>query len=235
MAFITMGPQRQTAATLAPIPTPVIPRQGSLATPTPAPTPTSQPGQKPPKQFPTPTPIPENTPIYIETSGHIIPNYEWGVSQAESAIIGVVKSKLPARWNTPDGKRPPIWWGLPGEKRVEYGIFTPFVVEVQRYLYKPQMETEIIVAMAGGQVGIDSQKAGSGDAPVFEVGQRFLAFVDRHPDPGMRDTVRVDGKVFWIPAFKHDITAEGRARNRWMDLPLDEVVRRIEAAAANKR
>ncbi|GEM_PF-6063432 len=227
VAFIGMGPQRQTAATLA---SPLAPGVPTGAWPTT--TTKGDAGPVAPSPVTTLSPRPEDTPI---TGGAILdlaPSTSyWSLVRKKDVIaVGEIKEVGAARWNTADGKRPVGFWSLSVEQRRRYFIYKPVVLRVHRFIRTPDPRVEsLIFGEPGGQVGQDSWGFRGDPQTPFTAGEKVLVFLAKISLNALPEYPADANPSLLNSGGKHTIT-DGRARYREIDLPLDEVVRRVEEA-----
>lgn len=235
LTFITLGPQRQTPVALAPTPAPGAP--GQVTAPTATPPTTVTPTSKPAPPNPVQKPRPEDAPIL---GGAILDPYPTTsyrnlAHEIDVIVIGMVKEVLPARWNTGDGKRPPVYHNLPIAEQRRFVIYTPVVIQVQRYLKAAQPAVELIAfGQAGGQVGQDRFVYSGDPQTPFVAGERVLVFLKAGSLNALAEYPPEANPSFFNAGGKHDIAADGRARYREIELPLEEVVRRVEEAVRQR-
>lgn len=181
-------------------PQPVLPREcaDQLALPaTPTPTP---PGWKPqPAPFestpgPAVTPDPKG-PIFV--SGFL--ESWWNprdtasrgpITASVTIAIGTVKDRLPAKWATADGKKPPNVF--PGSRdfdpatHPEQVVFTPVVLEVEEYLKNPQSASTLTLFVVGGEVSQDVFSVHSPEQSLLQPGNRVVVFLDHEVPPAQQ-------------------------------------------------
>lgn len=231
LAFVTMGPPRQAPVALAPTPTPQAPGPEVAPTPTPPTSPAPAPKTAPP--YPTPKPRPEDAPILGGAIGEPFPTTSYSdlVREKDIIAIGMVKEVGPARWNTADGKRPPVYHNLPYNEQRRYVIYRPIVVQVERYIKPEAPGAQVITfGQAGGQVGQDSFVYSGDPQTPFVGGERVLVFLKRGSLNALPGYAPEANPSFFNAGGKHTVGADGRARYREIDLPLEEVVRGVEEA-----
>ncbi len=142
---------------------------------------------------------------------------------ADVIALGTVKEVLPARWNTADGKRHPSL----GTSDVPPGmshIYSPVILEVERYLKNPQAERTVTLYMLGGNVGQDRMV--SDDAAQFQVGERVFVFLGRAVQRNDGVTARAINEKYGIAANGQS----GSTNNPTISMSLDELVARTLAA-----
>jgi hypothetical protein len=118
------NPPRSTrrAGPYGPTPFPTVPAELQ-------PTPISRPAAIPtPRPELTPDP---NAPCANEVFSEL-PSMDVLTRSASVIATGTIKQVLPARWTTPDGRRPAT--GCAERRTPPYTIFTPVLIEVEQYL-----------------------------------------------------------------------------------------------------
>jgi hypothetical protein len=224
-------PVTPTNMTIPGVPT----KPGGVPTPAPSvtiPPITPQPTQSAPPQKPTPvkpaqpqpTPRPE-TPIHVIGYGDGIPDTRLATQGASLVIIGTVKQVLPARWTTPDGRRP----ANPYDRSDPQLIYTPVLIEVEQYLKGGQSQREVLIFGSGGVVGEDSFEDRGGGLITFQEGERVLLFLDER----VRNGVTLNGAPLWRQVSTHyRLTPDGQATNGYHTLPLQQLFGEIITAVS---
>lgn len=117
-----------------------------------------------------------NESVISSSTGNILEKYslEKLISMADSIVIGKVTNISPSKWNTPDGKKPPM------DNTNSNIIFTDIYIQVDKYLKNPQNTEIIVVRLLGGKVGEDEQK--SEDQPSYNLNENVLIFLVDDPD-----------------------------------------------------
>lgn len=117
-----------------------------------------------------------NESVISSSTGNILEKYslEKLISMADSIVIGKVTNIAPSKWNTPDGKKPPM------DNTNSNIIFTDIYIRVDKYLKNPQNTEIIIVRVLGGKVGEDEIK--SEDQPSYNLNERVLIFLTKDSD-----------------------------------------------------
>ena len=200
--------------TRTPVPTPVATYAISYDVPDPK-APPDHLGAPPSRQWATPRP---------EDSYHLRVDavWDWTISGSASRstviALGTVVRLLPARWTTPDGARP----ANPHDHRET--IYTPVVVEVERYLKGAATGGQLYLFALGGRVGGDSVTMGDGLMHLFE-GERVVVFLrerDRQPQA-------YDGSPLWTVVNHYTVAEDGSARNFYQRMALQQLLDEIAA------
>lgn len=194
---------KDTPTTAAVVPTPD--RTGTQPTSTRSPTPRStlQPGD------------PYNLTIYGRRT------VDTGRSAREATVIaiGTVKRVQPARWTTPDGRRPEN----PHAPTNLETIYTPVEIEIEQWLKGERPESELVIFALGGVIGQDSVESRVSDVNVFHQGQRVIVFL---ADRGLK----LDAAPLWSIVERYTLTGDGQAVNSLHILPLAELLDEVYAA-----
>lgn len=235
------SPIETAPATFAPVPTPLTPIPITEATPFSQPTPLTPiptitplpPGFKDPEFEGTPIPIqatPPSTPkpsdpfnLGVIADG-IPPSTEKSTKRSGIIVVGTIKQVGPARWTTPDGKRP----ANPHAADNKDYIFTPVLLQVETYLKGRQLQTELTLLAFGGRVGQDSVTWESDRDKIFQEGERVVVFLER-ARPAHRIEVLDNRSLFW-PLERYTIQEDSYATNRHSKLPLQQLLSEIQVA-----
>lgn len=165
-----------------------------------------------------PTPRPSD-PYQLTIYGHRTVDTRRSMREATVVAIGTVTQVHPARWTTPDGRRPEN----PHAPTNLETIYTPVRVEVERYLKGERSESQLLIFALGGVVGKDSVEARVSDVNVFQEGQRVIVFlVDKN--------LKLDGVPLWSIVERYTLTDDGQAVNSLHSLPLTELLDEVYAA-----
>lgn len=124
----------------------------------------------------TPQPTPGSDEPYHLTihAERVPPNATVSTQFATYVIDGTVRQVGPARWTTPDGRRPANPWAVDNR----HTIFTPVLVQVADYLRGTDVTSEVLVYAIGGAVGQDSVAYDSDDLYTFREGERVILFLN---------------------------------------------------------
>jgi hypothetical protein len=178
----------------------------------------------PPMQItPWPTHRPSD-PINAITSAERITDVPLSSRVAELIVIGTVSKVGPARWTTPDGKRPANPWAADNH---DY-IFTPVSIKVETVVKGDNPGGEVQVSGYGGSVGNDSLTWAGDDLYHFVQGERVMLFLFRGDAPKPQSLAALH---LWDVHERFTITKGNRAVNTYQDLPLDEVLTTVVDAA----
>ncbi|HET8626944.1 MAG TPA: hypothetical protein VFL91_05975 [Thermomicrobiales bacterium] len=203
--------------------------------PTPFPTPEHPIATTP---FPTYTGIPEMpTPIYTAPApptpnpdapytytlyADRIPNTAISTGEARLIVIGTVTRVLPARWDTPDGRRPANPWAT----WQQISIFTPVYVAVEEEIKGASPQREVLLYAFGGQVGRDIARREPDRDDAIGEGERVVLFLSERT----HEPQTLDGSPLWDITERYSITPDGRATNTYRTIPLAQL--RAETADA---
>ena len=167
---------------------------------------------------PHPTPKPSD-PYQLIVAGARLPDPQRITEEAAIIAIGTVQRVLPARWSTPDGKRP----ANPHAEDIRYDIFRPVVLEVELYLKGPQLQTKLLLFAIGGAVGQDSVTWEVDDLFEFREGERVAVY--------LADEGQVMGaNPLWTPRDRYTVTDDNRAVNVYRAIPLQQLVEEVQNA-----
>jgi hypothetical protein len=173
--------------------------------------------------------------------GAAIPFAEKVRRYGQLIILGTVRDILPARWATPDGRRPTNPHGDGGLL-----IITPVRVQVERVAKGDYGLADIYLAAPGGRIGADcASYSGSGARPRFVFGERTLYFLAPF-DATLPGPVVSDSRYRYVrPDFSYTVKPEGtitigpesdimghRADDPPRTLTVDETLREIAAILA---
>lgn len=141
-------------------------------------------------------------------------------------VIATVKKVGPARWTTPDGKRPVNPWA---SDNIDY-IYTPITIVIQEQIVNKarlnaQAGTELHLKGYGGVVGKDSLSWGGDDLFQFIEGDKVLVFLAR-PQGLVHPEIDKAGLLEVYDRFT--ITKDNEAVNSYHKLPLDQVLSQIQ-------
>lgn len=131
-------------------------------------------------------PSPEK-PIYATPRPTLGPNDPWGgtlflyghpntlysTKHANLIVTGAVIQVDPARWTTPDGKRP----ANPHAPNNKDTIFRPVRVKIDSFIMGSLPQPELLLMASGGTVGQDTLDYGGDDRTTFHEGDRVLIFL----------------------------------------------------------
>jgi hypothetical protein len=198
---------------------------------TPLTTTTSAPPSVPPTIAPT-TPTPAEPCIKFSV-GDGLPSVELQARTAQVIAIVTVREILPARWDTPDGLRPPDACREAGPPY--HGIFRPVWVEVERYLRGEEPGTTLLLQWEGGEIGQDRLGPNQIDGYVmdgFRPGSRMVVFAS--PDP--QRTTRIGTRI-WSAPYRYAIAPDGTVMVRERDsfrrrtIPLQQIIDEVAPGA----
>lgn len=168
------------------------------------------------------TPRPED-PYHLSIDAFIMPGrIEEQINKASVIVIGRVQQVGPARWTTPDGKRPHNPFALDSQAT----IFRPVVLEVERYLKGEQPAREFVLYALGGVVGQDSVTWTADDVVEFVEGARVLVFLSQVRD----DSNQLGYGQIWVVWDRYTITEDDRAINTYRNEPLNALLIKIAEA-----
>jgi hypothetical protein len=148
----------------------------------------------------------------MEVSGDL-PSVYVLTKSASVIAIGTIKQILPARWSTPDGRRPTE--GCVMRRLPPYIIFTPVLIEVEQYIkgehYLPGdgPQRVLLVSAFGGTLGRDSFEADGDDFYRAREGERILVFLGR-PHPQYQNVAGFTGLMLNHTAH-YAVTPDGHA------------------------
>jgi hypothetical protein len=175
-------------------------------------------------------------PVRMEVSAYPMPyTVEDAAKRASQIAIGKVSMVEAARWNTPDGQRPPnLRVDASGYVRIPVlksqgavpGIYTPVVISIEKGLKGVGQEKQLKVSFTGGTVGADSIVAA--DEPIPAGGQTVVFF-------GQRPTAEPNGDVLDVPLAVYLVSGDqAKASFGGMgQLPLADLERRVLAATGS--
>lgn len=164
--------------------------------------------------------------------GDGLPAIEVQTRMAAAIAIVTVERLLPARWGTPDGTRPLNPCAQAGPPY--YGIFTPVLVRVERYVRGELQERELLLSWEVGQVGVDRQLPSSIDGykmDGYREGDRLIVFLR----PAQAVAPIMAGVPLWDASFRYIITSEQmvtvreRASFSRRTIPLEELLMEVDA------
>lgn len=147
------------------------------------------------------------------------PSLPYSLREASLIVLARVRRIFPARWTTPDGNRP----ANPHDG--QRTIFTPVLVEVERYL-KGHGGAQLYLWVNGGKIGQDEVFYSGTFYPPPE-GEQVVLFLRELSQA----SVRVDGAALYYAIDDYRVTAEGRAVNRSQEIPLQQLLDQIATAA----
>ncbi len=190
-------PLTATAVALVPtkpggIPTPVSTPDGPVRIPTTVSAPDPQYRPTPDHPLPPQPTQPPEAPISVAVIADGSPNATRATRQATLVALGTVRQVLPARWNTSGGGRPANPHSQ--ESRQRDTIFTPVVVQVERYLKGSRPQPQVHLFANGGTVGRDSVRYSGPVTYTFREGERVVVFLQED----QLDPAAPDGGPFWL-------------------------------------
>lgn len=169
----------------------------------------------PPPPLPTPK---ASDPYHMKINGARLPLPERITKEATVVAIGAVKQILPARWTTPDGKRPANPHAPPYQT-----IYRPVVLEVQQYLKGPQPQPQLLLWVLGGTVGQDSVEYQVDDLFTFREGDRVVVYL-------VSEGRTLNTSPLLTPRDRYTVTKDGRAGNGYRNLSLRQLIDEIRRA-----
>ncbi len=257
------SPTQRAAATAAR----ATPATARPATQPPANTPTSSPvALRPTSQVATPTlgppptpdvigvdcgagqsyrPNPQSSDPYLHRvagEGVASPFTEWVRERAALIVLGTVRERQPARWTTPDGRRPVNPHAQDGLQ-----IISPILVAVEQVPKGAYPLPDIYLAAPGGTIGPDcAEYSGSGPRAQHSLNRRILYLLNPEPDFAALTAVPGDDRYRYYRAdysytvAPDDTVTIGPERdimgntydNPPRTLPLADVLREIAALLA---
>ncbi len=146
--------------------------------------------------------------------------------EATVIALGTVVQVYPARWTTPDGRRP----ANPRDPTTRESISTPVLVEVEHYLKGPQPEQRLLIFAPGGKVGQDGVEVWLSGRLQYQYreGERVVVFLDQRPYGSART---LDGRALWQPLSTHYVVgADEQASDGFHTLPLQQLLAEIADA-----
>ena len=153
------------------------------------------------------------------------PNATRATREATVVALGTVRQVLPARWNTPGGGRPANPHSR--ESRQRDTIFTPVIVQVERYLKGSRPQPQIHLFANGGTVGQDAVRFSGPMTFTFHEGERVVVFLKEDP----RNPAAPDGAPFWrLVDQRYLIDQDDRATDGVRTVPLQQLLDEIAAA-----
>ena len=168
---------------------------------------------------PTPAPdVPYGYTLYADR----IPNTAILTREASLIVIGTATRVLPARWNTPDGRRPANPWAT----WRQYSIFTPVYVAVEEEIKGLAPQREVLLYAFGGQVGRDVARREPDREDTLQEGNHLVLFLAEQTS----EPRSLNGSPFWSIDEMYIITQDGRATNVYRTIPLAQL--RAEIADA---
>lgn len=149
-------------------------------------------------------------------------------------VTGSVAAILPARWTTPDGKRPDNPWEVVPEKVT---IVTPIVIKldappIQNRTSESLESGRVVALINGGTVGQDSMTVHMPDAS-YTVGERILLTLSTRANSyGIcpAGPIMVNGDPGWWIGQKWTISDDGQATSYFGSGPLTEIEARFREA-----
>ncbi|OPY21020.1 MAG: hypothetical protein A4E24_00847 [Methanomethylovorans sp. PtaU1.Bin093] len=143
--------------------------------------------------------------------------------RSESIVIGTVKEILPAKWNTPDGKRR----GDTIENLGEYdAMYTDVIISVDQYLKNPLEQKEIRVRIQGGEDEV--VKMAFGSEPSFKEGEKVLLYVSKDVSTMFKDFGPEHYLVIGASLGKFTLTDDGLAVREYEYVDQKELLDAIE-------
>lgn len=143
--------------------------------------------------------------------------------RSESIVIGTVKEILPAKWNTPDGKRR----GDTIENLGEYdAMYTDVIISVDKYLKNPLEQKEIRVRIQGGEDEV--VKMAFDSEPSFKEGEKVLLYVSKDVSTRFKDFGPEHYLVIGASLGKFTITDDGLAVREYEYVDQKELLDAIE-------
>lgn len=150
------------------------------------------------------------------------------IDRAELIIIGEVKSALPSRWNTSDGR-------LPGEVTVDtitpdMVIFTDVDFNVRQYLKGKDDYDTVRIRALGGKVEQDEMIVSGGAS--LENGKTYLLFIEEDITGSTAD---IDPGHYWVLGGLQGVyeiinQKAVSVKDEWV---LDDLIQYIQKALAN--
>ncbi len=223
-------PLTATAVALVPtkpggIPTPVPTLDGPVRIPTTVSAPDPQYRPTPDHPLPPQPTQPPEAPINVSVIADGSPNATRGTQQATLVALGTVRQVLPARWNTPGGGRPANPYSP--ESRQRATIFTPVIVQVERYLKGTRSQPEVQVFANGGTVGQDWVRYNGPMTFTFHEGEHIVVFLKED----QLNPHSSDGFPFWrLVDQRYLIDRDNRATDGVRTIPLQQLLDEIAAA-----
>ncbi len=103
------------------------------------------------------------------------------INEAEIIVIGEVKTVLPSRWDSPDGKGPNV---ITPQSifEADLSIFTDSLISVEQVL-KGDVKDQAVIRVRSYSGEVDNVKWEDDSQPAFENGQTFLLFLKENTGP----------------------------------------------------
>jgi hypothetical protein len=176
---------------------------------------------------PTPRPTPRpNDPYYVISVGTGTPDVQRATKEATVVAIGTVRQILPARWTTPNGRRP----ANPHDPANPESISRPVLIEVEQYLKGQQPQRQLQLFAPGGAVGQDKVEVRlNGRAQfMFREGERVVVFLNERV---YGSTKTLNGSPLWEPLSSHyTVGSDGLATDGFRTVPLQQLLGEIAEA-----
>lgn len=167
-------------------------------------------------------PIDPDEPLYLIMTGIRHPDTRISVNESTAIITGRVEEVFPARWSTPDGRRP----ADVRANNYQEAIYTPIRIRVEQSFLQYVPGEDVIVYALGGIIDRDQMVYTSDDLFSFRLGEQVIVFIE---DVGRK----IDGNPLLQVRERYSISPEGLAYNSLRQLPLQELVQEIQASLAS--
>lgn len=136
--------------------------------------------------------------------------------QADIVALGTIVGVAPPRWTTPDGARP-------ANPHVGTGtIYTPVVIQVERYLKGEQLTQQLGLLELGGRIGEDFATS----CFIFNKGDRVVLFLR----PPYFKSVTYNDLPMWAVSERFWVQGEQVQSPEGWSAPLPQVLADIERA-----
>jgi hypothetical protein len=150
------------------------------------------------------------------------------VDNATTIVRGTVRHVPPARWSTPDGRRPANPHDPKGTGNF---IYRPVVMQVEEYFKGEQPRRELVLFARGGTVGQDSHDYCGDPLYTFQEGEQVVLFLSPlAAGLGPIPPATPGGPPLSAIVEHYTISAEGQATNIRRQVPLQQLLDEIQAA-----
>ena len=150
------------------------------------------------------------------------------VADSTTIVRGTITQVPPARWSTPDGRRP----ANPHDPQSTGNIiYRPVVMRVDEYLKGEQPRRALVLLARGGTVGQDSFNYCGDPLYTFQKGEQVILFL-RPPEEGL-GTIPPEttgGPPLLAIVEHYTINSDGQAVNINRQVPLQQLLDEIQAA-----
>ncbi|MDQ2805509.1 MAG: hypothetical protein M3Z04_01100 [Chloroflexota bacterium] len=175
---------------------------------------------------PLPTPLPSDPFQQTIVANGIIQSPGEYVKDVEFVVKATVAKVWPARWTTPDGKRPADPYSIDNAK---YTIITLVTFRVDTVLKGQLPDAEVVASFLGGDVDQDYVHAPGYDPSNFKLGGGAVLFLKHTGIEYVQSVVRNFPQV-WNPYMYYYIAPNGMAVSGGQETNLQDIINEVRAA-----